>query len=293
MTPLRQRMLEDMRIRNLAVNTQEAYVQQVSLFARYFNQSPERLGPEQIRAYQVYLTTEKKLAPGSILIAVSALRFLYKVTLKKDWTFDAIIPAPQKPQTLPVVLSPEEVLQFLACVASRKHRAILTTCYGAGLRVSECIALTVPAIDSKRMVVRVEQGKGMKDRYVMLSPKLLVILREWWQVERPRHWLFPGELPGQHISRSAVELECQKAHRICQIAKPITPHSMRHAFAVHLLEQGTDIRTIQLLLGHRSLATTAKYLRIATSKVCSTSSPLDLLPHPIPLQVKPTAPALF
>jgi len=293
MTPLRQRMLEDMRIRNLAVNTQEAYVQQVSLFARYFNQSPERLGPEQIRAYQVYLTTDKKLAPGSILIAVSALRFLYKVTLKKDWTFDAIIPAPQKPQTLPVVLSPEEVLQFLACVASRKHRAILTTCYGAGLRVSECIALTVPAIDSQRMVVRVEQGKGMKDRYVMLSPKLLALLREWWQVERSRHWLFPGEMPDQHISRSAVELECQKAQRICKIAKPITPHSMRHAFAVHLLEQGTDVRTIQLLLGHRSLATTAKYLRIATSKVCSTSSPLDLLPHPIPLQVKPTPPALF
>ena len=251
------------------------------------------MGPEQIRAYQVYLTTEKKLAPGSILIAVSALRFLYKVTLKKDWTFDAIILAPQKPQTLPVVLSPEEVLLFLACVASRKHRAILTTCYGAGLRVSECIALTVPAIDSKRMVVRVEQGKGMKDRYVMLSPKLLAILREWWQVERSRHWLFPGEMPDQHISRSAVELECQKAQRICKIAKPITPHSMRHAFAVHLLEQGTDVRTIQLLLGHRSLATTAKYLRIATSKVCSTSSPLDLLPHPIPLQVKPTPPALF
>ena len=293
MTPLRQRMLEDMRIRNLAVNTQEAYVQQVSLFARYFNQSPERLGPEQIRAYQVYLTTEKKLAPGSILIAVSALRFLYKVTLKKDWTFDAIIPAPQKPQTLPVVLSPEEVLQFLACVASRKHRAILTTCYGAGLRVSECIALTIPAIDSKRMVVRVEQGKGMKDRYVMLSHKLLAILREWWQVERSRHWLFPGEMPDQHISRSAVELGCQKAHRICKIAKPITPHSMRHAFAVHLLEQGTDVRTIQLLLGHRNLATTAKYLRIATSKVCSTSSPLDLLPHAVALEVKPTPPALF
>ncbi len=293
MTSLRQRMLEDMRIRNLAVNTQEAYVHQVSLFARHFNQSPERLGPEQIRAYQVYLATEKKLAPGSILIAVSALRFLYRVTLKKDWTFEDIIPAPKKPQTLPVVLSPEEVLQFLACVASRKHRAIPTTCYGAGLRVSECIALTVPAIDSKRMVVRVEQGKGMKDRYVMLSPKLLAILREWWRVQRPQHWLFPGDLPGQHISRAAVERECQKVHRICKISKPITPHSMRHAFAVHLLEQGTDIRTIQLLLGHRSLATTAKYLRIATSKVCSTSSPLDLLPHPVAREAKPTPPALF
>jgi len=293
MTSLRLRMLEDMQIRNLAVNTQESYVQQVSLFARYFNQSPEQLGPEEIRTYQVYLTKEKKLATGSILIAISALRFLYKVTLKKDWTFADIIPASKKPQTLPVVLSPEEVLQFLACVASRKHRAILTTCYAAGLRVSEAIALTPPAIDSKRMVVRVEQGKGMKDRYVMLSPKLLEILRSWWRVERPEHWLFPSDMPGQHIGRSAVEQECQKAHGICKISKPITPHSMRHAFAVHLLEQGTDVRTIQLLLGHRSLATTAKYLRIATSKVCSTSSPFDLLPHPVPLEVKPTKPPLF
>ena len=173
MTSLRLRMLEDMQIRNLAVNTQESYVQQISLFARYFNQSPERLGPEQIRTYQLYLTKERKLATSSILMAISALRFLYKVTLKKDWTFADIIPAPKKPQTLPVVLSPEEVVQFLVCVASRKHRTILTACYGAGLRVSEAIALTPPAIDSKRMVVRVEQGKGKKDRYVMLSPKLL------------------------------------------------------------------------------------------------------------------------
>src|ERR1700686_1069948 len=293
MTSLRLRMLEDMQIRNLAVNTQESYVQQVSLFARYFNQSPERLGPEQIRAYQLYLTKERKLATSSILIAIAALRFLYKVTLKKDWTFQDIIPAPKKPQTLPVVLSPEEVVRFLNCVESKKHRAILTTCYGAGLRVSESVALTPPAIDSKRMVLRVEQGKGMKDRYVMLSPKLLEILREWWRVERPEHWLFPGDRPGQHIGRAAVERECQRAHGICKISKPITPHSMRHAFAVHLLEHGTDVRTIQLLLGHRSLATTAKYLRIATSKVCSTTSPLDLLPRPIPREVKPPAPQPF
>src|SRR5467141_2786244 len=184
MTSLRRRMLEDMQIRNLALNTQEAYIQQVSLFARHFNQSPELLGPEQIRAYQVYLTKEKKLATGPILIAVSALRFLYKVTLKKNWTFEDIIPAPKKPQALPVVLSPEEVVQFLACVASRKHRTTLTACYGAGLRVSEAIALTPPAVDSKRMVLRVEQGKGMKDRYVMLSPQLLEILRAWWRVEK-------------------------------------------------------------------------------------------------------------
>lgn len=288
MTSLRRQMIEDMQIRNLAVNTQESYVRQVSRFARHFKKSPELLGPEQIRAYQVYLTKEKKLSPGSIAIAIAALRFLYRVTLKKDWSFADIIPAPKVPTKLPIVLSPEEVVQFLHLVWSRKHRAILTTCYAAGLRISEAVALTPAAIDSKRMVVRVEQGKGKKDRYVMLSPKLLEILRAWWRVERPRHWLFPGDRPDRHITANAVALECRHAQRICKISKPITPHSLRHAFAVHLLEQGTDVRTIQLLLGHRSLATTAKYLRIATSKVCSTTSPLDLLPRPVLTEVKPT-----
>ena len=293
MTSLRQRMVEDMQVRNLAANTQDSYIRQVSLFARYFNQSPELLAPEQIRAYQLYLTNEKKLATGSIVIAVSALRFLYNVTLKKGWSFEEVIPAPKKPQKLPIVLSPEEVLAFLDCVRSRKHRAILTTCYAAGLRISEAIALTPPAIDSKRMVIRVEQGKGKKDRYTMLSPKLLEILRSWWRVEKPKDWLFPGDFPGQHITRFAVEKECQIAQRISKIPKPISPHSLRHAFAVHLLEQGTDIRHIQLLLGHRSLATTAKYLRIATSKVCSTSSPLDLLPRPVSMEIKPKPPQHF
>ena len=189
-----------------------------------------------------------------------------------------------------IVLSPEEVLQFLACVKSRKHRAILTACYGAGLRISEAVARTLPAIDSKRVVLRVEQGKGQKDRYVMLSPKLLEILRDWWRMERPDHWLFPGDKPGRHITTNAVAFECRHVQRICKIPKPITPHSLRHAFAVHLLESGTDVRTIQLLLGHRSLATTAKYLRIATSKVCSTSSPLDLLPRAVSMEVQPTPP---
>ena len=293
MTSLRQRMIEDMQIRNLSVHTQNTYVIQVSMFARYFSRSPEFLGPEEIRTYQVYLTNEKKLATSSILIAIAALRFLYKVTLKKDWTLAEIIPAPQKPQKLPIVLSPEEVIQFLNCVAGIKHRVILTTCYAAGLRISEAVCLRPPAIDSKRMVLRVEQGKGQKDRYVMLSPKLLMTLRDWWRVERPQHWLFPGDKPSQHISKDAVEQACQKAHRLCQIPKPITPHSLRHAFAVHLLEQGTDVRTIQLLLGHRSLATTARYLRIATSKVCATSSPLDLLPHPVPTEPKPAPPQYF
>jgi len=293
MTPLRQRMAEDMRVRNLAVNTQLSYMQQVSLFARHFNKSPEQLGPEEIRAYQVYLTDEKKLAPGSVLIAVAALRFLYKISLKREWPFDDVIPAPKKPQKLPVVLSPEEVVQFLGCVGLTKHRAILSTCYAAGLRISEAVRLKPTDIDSQRMVIRVDQGKGQKDRYVMLSPKLLEILRSWWRVSKPRHWLFPSDIPGRHISKDAVEQACQKARRLSGIRKPITPHSLRHGFAVHLLESGTDVRTIQLLLGHRSLATTARYLRIATSKVCSTSSPLDLLPHPVPIEPKPAAPQYF
>jgi len=229
-------MTEDMQVRNLALNTQMSYVQQVSLFARHFNKSPEALGPEEIRAYQVYLTNEKKLAPGSILIAVAALRFLYKVSLKKEWTFADVIPAPKKPQTLPVVLSPEEVLQFLECVYDNKHRVILTTCYAAGVRISEAVRLTAPDIDSARMVIRVDQGKGQKDRYVMLSPKLLEVLRDWWRVAKPKLWLFPGDIPGQHISTDAVEHACQKARRRCPIPKATTPHSLRHAFAVHLLE---------------------------------------------------------
>jgi integrase/recombinase XerD len=293
MTPLRQRMIEDMQVRNFSPHTQASYVQQVSLFARHFNRSPEILGPEEIRAYQVYVTTDKKLAPSSLCTVVAALRFLYKITLKRDWRPEEIIPAPKKPQTLPVVLSPEEVVQFLDSVASRKHRTILTTCYGAGLRISEAVRLIPPAIDSARMVLRVEQGKGQKDRYVMLSPKLLALLRDWWRVTRPAYWLFPGDRPGQPITRFAVERACQDAHRRCGIPKPITPHALRHAFAVHLLETGTDIRKIQLLLGHRSLATTARYLRIATSTVCATTSPLDLLPRPLPPEAPPAPSPVF
>jgi site-specific recombinase XerD len=293
MTPLKLRMIEDLQVRNLSTNTQTSYLEQVSRFARHFGKSPEELGPEEIRSYQVYLTNEKKLAPGSVLIAVCALRFLYRVTLHKDWVFQDVIPAPKKPQTLPVVLSPEEAIHFLECVEHIKHRTILTTCYAAGLRISEAVRLKPAHIDSQRMVVRVDQGKGQKDRYVMLSPRLLDILRVWWRTEKPRQWLFPGDVAGKPITRGAVEDACQKAHGICGIPKPITPHSLRHAFAVHLLENGTDVRTIQLLLGHRSLATTARYLRIATNKVCSTSSPLDLLPRPIATPDKPQPPQYF
>ena len=291
MTILRQRMTVDMQVRNLSPHTQASYLQQVSLFARYFRTSPDALNPEHIRTYQIYLTNEKKLATSSIHTAVAALRFLYRVTLKKEWTFEEDIPLPKKAQKLPVILSPEEVLHFLGCVKRGKHRVILTTCYAAGLRISEAVRLKVVAIDSARMVIRVEQGKGRKDRYVMLSPMLLEILRIYWRAVRQEEWLFPGIRADRPITKDAVEAACRKANRLSGLSKPVTPHSLRHAFAVHLLESGADVRTIQLLLGHRSLATTAKYLRIATSKVCATSSPLDLLPHPPPAAALPAKPA--
>lgn len=295
MTPLRQRMLQDMGIRNLAVNTQLAYVQQISAFARHFDCSPDTLGPEQVRAYQVHLIEERKLAAGSLSVVAAALRFLYKITLRRPWNDDDI-PMPKRPLKLPIVLSPEEVVRFLACVASTKHRAILTTIYASGLRVSEAVALRLADIDSSRMVLRVDQGKGRKDRYVMLSPRLLEVLRDYWRIERPKPWLFPGDGAGRHITKNAVEQACQKAQRACGIDKPVTPHSLRHAFATHLLEAGTDVRRIQLLLGHRSLATTSRYLKIATSSLCATVSPFDQLPDLLPkieTAPAPTPPAHF
>ncbi len=278
MTPLRQRMLEDMGIRHFAQNTQLSYVQQVICFARHFGRSPEDLGPEQIHEYQRHLIDDRHLSASSVGTASAALRFLYRITLRRDWTGEDI-PMPKKPFRLPVVLSPEEVTLFLSTVANLKHRTILTTLYAAGLRISEATHLRVTDVDSQRMVLRVDQGKGGKDRYVMLSPRLLDALRSYWKVARPNSWLFPGEICGRPITRDAVGRACEKAHRASGITKPVTPHSLRHAFATHLLEAGTDVRTIQLLLGHRSLATTSRYLKVATSTVCATTSPLDLLPR--------------
>jgi len=286
MTPLRRRMLEDMAVRNFAENTQSAYLQQIIAYARYFHRPPEELGPEEVRTYQVYLTQTRMLSPGSVSVATGALRFLYKVTLKRPWAWEEI-PMPKRPFKLPVVLSPEEVMHFLRSVYNIKHRAILTVAYAAGLRISEATHLKVTDIDSQRMMLRVDQGKGNKDRYVMLSPRLLEELRAYWKVVHPKLWLFPGERSGQPITRSALSQACQKAHRASGIKKPISPHSLRHAFATHLLELGTDLRTIQLLLGHRSLATTSRYLKVATTTVCATSSPFDLLP-----KLNPPAPVV-
>jgi integrase/recombinase XerD len=277
MTPLRRRMIEDMQVRNLAPRTQISYVEQVDRFARHFRRSPEYLGPAEIRAWQLYLAQDKRLAASSVTVAVSALRFLYTVTLRREWSIKDDIPSFRKPHQLPEVLSPKEVATFLDAVKIPKQRLILTVCYAAGLRVSEAVRLKPAAIDSQRMVIRVEAGKGRKDRYVMLSPRLLELLREYWKIARPKEWLFPGRRSSEPITTYAVEDACRRARARSGITRPITPHCLRHAFAVHLLECGTDLRTIQLLLGHKNLATTSRYLRIATSKVCATASPLDAL----------------
>ena len=287
MSPLRRRMIEDMQIRNLTSNTQRVYVANVFRFACHFRKSPDRLGPPEIRSYLLHLTRERRLAASSIIVTVSALRFFYTVTLKRPWVVKDDIPAGHQAKKLPVVLSKEEVARFLGAVDNLKHRMVLTVCYATGLRISEAVRLRPAAIDSKRMVIRVEQGNGRKDRYVMLPPTLLGMLRDYWKRTHPGEWLFPGRSRGQPVHPLTINLTCREVARRCGIGKPVAPHALRHAFAVHLLEAGTDLRTIQLLLGHRNLSTTAQYLMIATSTVRATTSPLESL-H----VVVPTAPDL-
>jgi site-specific recombinase XerD len=277
MTPLRRRMIEDMRLRNLAPRTIETYVDRVADFARFFGTSSEHLGPDHIRAYLLHLVEQKRVSFSYLNQARSALRFLYRVTLGREWVDDRVGCA-KVPRRLPVVLSLDEVAQFFAAVGNLKHRALLMTAYAAGLRLSEVVALRVEDIDSRRMVLRVRQGKGRKDREVMLSPRLLEVLRRYWLAFRPRGYLFPSRDPDRPISHSAVQRICKAALRASGLKKRISPHSLRHSFATHLLEAGTDVRTIQVLLGHSELRTTARYTHISAARLHGTSSPLDRLP---------------
>jgi len=279
MTPLRRRMIDDMTLRNLAPKTIESYVQRVSGFARYFKTPPEQLGPDHVRAYLLHLVHERRLSWSHYNQVRSALRFLYCVTLKQDWVMQDIVCA-KKPHTLPVVLSLDELTRFFRAITNLKHRAILRTAYAAGLRLSEVTQLRVADIDSQRMVLRVCQGKGRKDRYVMLSQKLLAVLREYWKIAKPRDYLFPGAQPDRPISRRTVMKACRDARDIAGLGKNVTVHTLRHSFATHLLEAGTDLRTIQILLGHRSLSTTARYTHVATAASQSTQSPFDRLELP-------------
>ena len=275
MSPLRRRMIEDMTVRNLSPATQRSYVHAVAKFGRFFSRSPEKLGLEEVRAFQVHLVAGGMSWPA-LNQTVCALRFLYGVTLKQA-DLPERIPYARTSRKLPVVLDADEVVCLLEAVPSLKARAALTTAYAAGLRASEAAGIKVADIDSRRMVIRVEQGKGGRDRYVMLSPQRLDILRSYWRLARPARWLFPGR-DGEHpISPTVLHAACRSACTAAGLSKRVTVHTLRHSFATHLLESGTDIRIIQALLGHASLNTTARYTQVATSTIRGTPSPLDRL----------------
>jgi len=276
MTPLRQRMLEDLQLRNYSPSTIETYIRCVADFAMHFGKPPDQLGPEHIRGYQLFLVRERKAAWSTFNQYVCALRFFYHTTLGRKEMIEHI-PYPRHERRLPAVLSQAEVAALLQAKTNLKHRALLTTLYAAGLRVSEAANLLVSDIESERMLIRVRHGKGRKDRYVMLSPKLLDLLRHYWKVYRPTHWLFPGDPADRHMSRHTIHTICRQAAAAAGMSKPVSPHTLRHSFATHLLESGTDLRTIQILLGHRNLKTTSLYMHVSTLTLASTVSPLDLL----------------
>jgi integrase/recombinase XerD len=276
MTPLRQRFIEDMQLRGLAPTTQRSYLHYVAEYAKFYNTSPEHLDLEAIRQYQLYLLNERRLSPESINTFASAVQFLYQKTLEMPWG-SACFPRVKRPERLPVVLSPEEVEHFFRHVPSLKYRAVLMACYGAGLRISEAVALRIVDIDSRRHLIRVQQGKGAKDRYAMLSPRLLAVLRVYWRAARPRNWLFPSWRQERHLTSNAVSQACRDASQQSGLRKRITAHTLRHSFATHLLENGTDVRVIQVLLGHSRIDTTARYAAVSPQVVACAISPLDRL----------------
>ncbi len=276
MTPLRQRMLQDMELRNFSPHTKKAYVRAVRMLAEYHGKSPSRMRREEVREYLLHLREERRVANGTYIQYLSAIRFLFKVTLARPAFIEAI-PYPKEEKKLPVVLSREEMIRFFAGLQSLKYRAILMTSYGTGLRVSEVIALRVDDIDSQRMLIRVRQGKGRKDRYVLLPDMLLEVLRTYWRAACPTDFLFPSRSQSGHLTRISVYNACRKAMRVAGLTKHVSPHTMRHTFATHLLETGADLRTIQTLLGHRSIRTTAIYTKVSMDTLRAAASPLDLL----------------
>lgn len=275
MSPLRRRMIDDMTVRNLSPATQRSYLHMVSKFSRFFGRSPDRLSLEDVRTWQVHLVSQG-ISWASLNQAVAALRFFFGVTLGEA-EIPERIPYARKPRRLPVVLSADEVVRFLEAVPSLKSRTALTTAYAAGLRVSEVVRLKVSDIDSGRMLIRIEQGKGGKDRYAMLSAQLLKVLRGYWRLARPGHWLFPGRDDSLPLEPNVLNAACRSAAVAAGIDKRVTVHVLRHSFATHLLESGTDIRIIQALLGHSNLSTTARYTHVANTTIARTTSPLDRL----------------
>lgn len=281
MSPLRKRMIEEMELRNYSPKTICLYVDNVARLSRYYARSPAGLSREEIRRYLVYLVQERRLATSSYRQALAALRYFYRWVLKRgDLVEDILAPRPER--RLPVVLSLDEVRRLFAAIVSFKHRMILMTAYSAGLRVSETVNLQVTHIDRERMVIQVVQGKRNKDRYTVLSPSLLAMLRHYWWAARPISYLFPGRRLDRPMSVATVQRACKEAQQNAGLEKTVTPHTLRHSFATHLLESGANLRVLQALLGHSSIRTTAIYTHVSNELIRSTVSPLDRLAQGVP-----------
>jgi integrase/recombinase XerD len=280
-TPLRQRMIDDLRIRNRSPRTIETYISHVARFAKFHGRSPELLGAEEVRAYQKHLL-DLGVSWSLFNQAVCALKFLYRVTLRVAWPVDQI-PYGRKPRKLPVVLSQDEVVRLIEAVGHTVYRMALLTAYAAGLRITETMTLKAEHIDSERMLLHVELGKGQKPRVVPLSEVLLALLRAYWRNDRPKvkdsPWLFPSTNRTKPLHVTTIEKACQQARAAARITKHATPHTLRHCYATHLLEAGTDLRTLQALLGHATLSTTAIYTHVQRKLVTATKSPLDAIGH--------------
>ncbi len=287
-TPMTQRMAEDMQVRNFATRTIDTYTYHVDRFARHFGKLPEDLGPDQVREFQLWLIQVNEASWSQFNQAVCALRFLYSVTLPRPWAVP-MIPFGKRPKRLPTVLGQDEVHDLIQCVEMPKHRLVLLTLYAAGLRLAEATSLRIPDIDSQRMQLKIVGGKGGRDRYVPISPRLLTELRGYWKMTRPSHYLFPGKTPDVPLSSATIQKTCKLAAAQARINKRVTPHTLRHSYATGLLEAGVDLMVISKLLGHRSFLTTMLYLHCRRPHLEQAPSPLDWLPtRQCPRWIDPT-----
>lgn len=274
MGKLREQMLGDLQLSGAKPRTQKTYLREVENLAKYFNRSPEELGEAELKEYLLYLINKRHLSEGTFRFYVAGLKFLYRTTLKREWPVEKI-KHPRSKRKLPMVLDLSEVESLFAVTKNLKHKAILMITYSSGLRVNETARLTLADIDSKRMTVKVNNGKGGKDRYSILSQTTLECLRQYWIKYRPAEWLFEGQKKGNHISMSSIQQLFQKARKHAGITKPVSVHTLRHSFATHLIEVGTSLHHVQLLLGHRSPTTTTVYLHVSRLNLSQVTSPLD------------------